>query len=200
MNSITPNKRPATNEDTCGPYFPDPFCDADRMDLVEVHPGLVATARGTPIVIEGRLIDIDGNLGNGAVLEFWQPNDRGIYRTPAHADHPDLDPWFDGYARCRSKDGKFSLRTIKPGALADRAPNVTLTIFSDGISRLVTQIFLEGEAANASDPLLTSLPEPLRSRLIAKSTGANDRGEQVFSIDVVMAGNNETPFFDDLES
>jgi protocatechuate 3,4-dioxygenase beta subunit len=172
------------------------------MDLVELHPGLVASALGTPIVLEGRLIDIDGRLANGAVVEFWQANSKGIYRTPLSAGHPDLDPLFDGYARTRTADGTFRLRTIKPGVApgSGRAPNITLTIFSDGITRVVTQLFFADEQTNANDPLLASLPVELTGRLIAGAVRVNAAGEQVYAIDIVMAGQGETPFFDDLLS
>ena len=81
-----------------------------------------------------------------------------------------------------------------------RAPNITLTLFSDGISRIVTQIFFAGEAGNDEDPLLLSLPEPQRARLIARHDGRRSDGSEVYAIDIVMAGEDETPFFDDLSS
>jgi protocatechuate 3,4-dioxygenase alpha subunit len=196
--------RPATNEDTCGPYYPIPFCDDDRMDLVRFHPALVHRAAGRPIVLRGRFLDLYGDLAAGVLVEFWQANAAGLYRTPANAGHPDLDPWFDGYARCRANDGRFELCTVMPGrSSADgigRAPNITLTLFSDGISRIVTQIFFAGEAGNDEDPLLLSLPEPQRARLIARHDGRRSDGSEVYAIDIVMAGEDETPFFDDLSS
>ncbi|MDG1858632.1 MAG: hypothetical protein P8I94_05995, partial [Emcibacteraceae bacterium] len=139
--------------------------------------------------------DINGNLANGALLEFWQPNANGIYRTPDNESHPKLDPWFTGYARHRTKEGNFTLTTVKPGANGDRAPNITLTIFSDGIMRVVTQLFFDGEAANEKDPLLLSIPEKMRERLMIKNSG-----DSTYEIEIIMAGENETPFFDDFLS
>ncbi len=195
---------PATNEDTCGPYFPIPFCDGDRTDLVQPHLALVNRAIGRPIVLRGRFLDLYGDLATGVLVEFWQANAAGLYRTPATAGHPGIDPWFDGYARCRANDGRFELRTVMPGASvsdgAKRAPHVTLTLFSDGIARIVTQVFFAGEPGNDEDPLLLALPQPLRERLIARHDGRRSDGTEVYEIDIIMAGERETPFFDDLSS
>lgn len=195
---------PATNEDTCGPYFPIPFCDEDRMDLVQAHFALVNRAGGRPIVLRGRFLDLYGDLATGVLVEFWQANAAGLYRTPATTGHPGIDPWFDGYARCRANDGRFELRTVMPGANVShgmtRAPHITLTLFSDGIARIVTQFFFAGEPGNDEDPLLLSLPEALRERLIARHDGRRGDGAEVYAIDIVMAGEGETPFFDDLSS
>jgi protocatechuate 3,4-dioxygenase beta subunit len=200
-----PNARlPATNEDTCGPYFPIPFCDEDRTNLVVPHPALVNRAAGRPIVLRGRFLDLYGDLATGVLVEFWQANAAGLHRTPMTAGHPGIDPWFDGYGRCRANDGTFELRTIMPGASrsegVERAPHVTLTLFSDGIARIVTQVFFTGEPGNATDPLLLSLPDALRPRLIARHDGRRSDGAEVYAIDIVMAGDCETPFFDDLSS
>ena len=43
---MTAQRRPPTNEDTIGPYYPIPFLDADRMDLTRAHPGLAVGPRG----------------------------------------------------------------------------------------------------------------------------------------------------------
>jgi protocatechuate 3,4-dioxygenase beta subunit len=100
-----------------------------------------------------------------------------------------------------------SLRTIKPGAhpvpvereapgerVAQRAPHLRLTIFASGIDRLVTQIFFDDEPLNASDPVLAAIPDTLvRDRLIA----ARGRRSHEYTIDIVLRGDAETPFFDD---
>jgi protocatechuate 3,4-dioxygenase alpha subunit len=189
-----------TNEDTCGPYFPIYFQDESLEDLTRVGPGIVADVAGKPIILRGNVIDRHGNLANGAILEFWQANAKGIYRTPSTACDPDIDPWFHGYGRLRSDTGEYSLRTILPGGSDGRAPNITITIFSDGISRIVTQMFFPDEATNKTDPLLSVLDADDQKRLIAKHDGRTADGAEVFRFDIVMAGEGETPFFDDFES
>ena len=191
---------PPTNEDTLGPYFPISFAEYFSADLTCIHPGLVTRPEGQEIVLKGSVFDRHGELAHGALLEFWQANAKGIYRNPNSADHPDLDPGFDGFARIRTADGHFELRTIKPGSWQNRAPNITLTIFSDGISRIVTQLFFADETTNKNDPILTLLPLEDQQRLIAQRGDHRPDGAQEYRINIIMAGENETPFFDDLES
>jgi protocatechuate 3,4-dioxygenase alpha subunit/protocatechuate 3,4-dioxygenase beta subunit len=194
-NSLLP-----TNEDTCGPYFPIYFRDESLEDLTRVDPGVVSGASGEHIILRGRILDRHGDLANGAIVELWQANAKGVYRTPATAGDPDIDPWFSGYGRQRTATGEYSFRTIRPGAVGNRAPNITVTIFSDGISRIVTQVFFDGQNENATDPLLANLDACDQARLIARHDGRTADGAEVYLLDIVMAGQNETPFFDDFES
>lgn len=194
-NSILP-----TNEDTVGPYFPIYFDDPSREDLTRIHPGLAVAPAGAHIILRGHLLDRNGELAHGVLMEFWQANAKGIYRTPAYADHPDLDAWFDGHGRIRSKTGAYEFRTIMPGATPGRAPNITVTLFSDGISRIVTQLFFEGQDGNDTDPLLCMLPEDDVPKLIARRAGSAADGAEIYAMDIIMAGEGETPFFDDLQS
>jgi protocatechuate 3,4-dioxygenase beta subunit len=194
------NALPPTNEDTCGPYFPLYFADGALEDLTRIHPGVVAGASGRHIILRGRVLDRHGNLAHGVVMEFWQANARGIYRTPRTEGHPDIDPWFDGYGRLCSRGGDYSFRTIMPGPVPGRAPNITVTLFSDGINRIVTQVFFAGHPANDGDPLLKELNAEDRARLMARRDGTAADGTEIYRLDIVMAGENETPFFDDIES
>ncbi len=189
------NRLIPTNEDTIGPYYPISFCDGDSIDMATTKNGIIFKPEGEQIKVNGCVRDINGNLANGVLLEFWQANAKGVYRTPDNINDPDIDPWFTGYGRYRTMDGNFTLKTIKPGRCGDRAPNITLTIFSDGIMRVVTQLFFENDPANDQDPLLQVVPEDLRERLMIKKTKENE-----YFIEIIMAGENETPFFDDLLS
>lgn len=199
INRLTP-----TNEDTLGPYYPMSFCDDDSMDMTKIRSGIINEARGDKIIINGSVIDKYGALAHGALIEFWQSNADGIYRTPETERHPKIDRWFYGYNRCRTGAGDFTLKTIKPGVDetldTPRAPNITVTIFSDGIMRVVTQLFFENDPNNEKDPLLLSIPEEQRSRLMLKQNGKFEDGSTIYEIEIKMAGDNETPFFDDLLS
>ncbi|MEM5519599.1 hypothetical protein [Sulfitobacter sp. AS59] len=199
MTDAASNLLPATNEDTCGPYFPIYFADPALEDLTRFDPGVVGAAAGTAIILRGRVLDRHGELANGAVLDFWQANAKGVYRTPATEGHEDIDPWFHGYGRMRTASGVYEFRTILPGAAAGRAPNITITIFSDGINRIVTQVFFDGQGENASDPVLQAVGDDA-PKLIARHDGRTASGAEVYVFDIVMAGPGETPFFDDLES
>lgn len=205
--SHSSNRLAPLAEDTVGPYYPYSFLDGDRSDLTLLHRGLSVGPQGKPIIVRGRLLDCEGQPVEDALLEFWQANAAGILRTPAMQDDPRLDPYFDGFGRLITTLEPFTFKTIKPGAIvaregmAARAPHITLTIFSDGITRLVTQIFFDDELeANARDPLLESLPAELRGRLVARLTSARSDGPAIYDITIVMRGTDETPFFDDLSS
>lgn len=205
--SLSNNRLAPLAEDTVGPYYPYSFVDGDRSDLTRLHRGLSVGPQGKPIILRGRLLDSEGQPVDDALLEFWQANAAGILRMPGLLDHPLLDPYFDGYGRLITTLEPFAFTTIKPGAImagkgmAARAPHITLTIFSDGITRLVTQVFFDDEPeANASDPLLESLPTELRDRLVARLTPTPNDGPAIYEIAIVMRGADETPFFDDLSS
>ena len=205
--SLSTNRLAPLAEDTVGPYYPYSFVDDDRSDLTRLHHGLSVGPQGKPIILRGRLLDCEGQPVDDALLEFWQANAQGILRTPDAPDHPLLDPYFDGCGRLITTLEPFAFKTIKPGQIAAgkgmgaRAPHITLTIFSDGITRLVTQIFFDDEPeANARDPLLESLPAELRGRLIAELTSTPSDGPAIYEIAIVMRGEGETPFFDDLSS
>jgi protocatechuate 3,4-dioxygenase beta subunit len=193
------NILPATNEDTSGPYFPIYFRTPALENLTKVDDGIVGHPSGTPIILRGRVLDRYGDLAHGVIMEFWQANAKGKYRTPATANDPDIENWFHGFGRLRSASGAYEFRTILPGAVDGRAPNITITLFSDGISRIVTQMFFEHQRNNKTDPLLQYVGND-GQKLIAMHDGRTSKGEEVYVFDIIMAGDGETPFFDDLES
>ena len=199
MNDIiTPtNRLPLTNEDTVGPYYPISYDHDDRMDLTKSIIGQQLGPDGDKIILRGRYIDKNGDGAHGALIEFWQANAQGVFRTEDTETSPKIDPHFDGYTRCRTVTGDFELKTIKSGTQFGRAPNITLTFFSDGISRLVTQVFFENEISNEADPVLMSLPSDKRDKLIARHIGKDDDNIPIYDIEIILAGEGETPFFDD---
>ena len=50
------------------------------------------------------------------------------------------------------------------------------------------------------DPLLKTLSDQDKTRLTAKYEGPSPDGADVYTLDIIMAGDNETPFFDDFLS
>ena len=48
--------------------------------------------------------------------------------------------------------------------------------------------------------MLQPLDSEDQARLIARHDGRTDDGAEVYLLDIIMAGANETPFFDDFES
>jgi protocatechuate 3,4-dioxygenase beta subunit len=179
------------------------------QDLYDVAPLVSHHPAGTRIDLVARFVDSMRRPVPSLIVEFWQANANGRYRHPEDRSAAPLDPHFDGFARLRTSDeGTLRFRTIKPGAHPVpngsglvRAPHLRLTIFASGIDRLTTQLFFGDEPLNDSDPVLQSLAEPLRERLIAKPrAGTRADGEskgREYAIDIQLRGGLETPFFDD---
>jgi protocatechuate 3,4-dioxygenase beta subunit/protocatechuate 3,4-dioxygenase alpha subunit len=193
-----PLPAPLSAEDTIGPYYPIGFVDDFSSDLTVPKKGIVCKPRGQAIVLTARLLDKHGESIPAALVEFWQANAEGRYRTGDNAADPELDPNLHGFGRLRTSGERFEYRTVKPGKSGDRAPHISIMIFCDGISRVTTQIFFDDEAEdNARDPLLVSLPEGERKLLVARRvSGASDAIH--YALDIVLSGEGETPFFDDV--
>ncbi len=76
-----------------------------------------------------------------------------------------------------------------------QAPHLLLAIFARGmLLHLYTRIYLDGEAANAADPVLALVPADRRATLIAKRQPGS--GNAVYHLDIRLQGDNETVFFD----
>ena len=189
------NRLLPTSEDTIGPYYPQSFCVADRADLMLSVPGTVFRPIGQSIILTGRILDVSGEPVFPAVVEYWYADAAGSPPGPGQSS----DPHFAGFAREYLHGEHYCLHTIKPGAMQSRAPHITVTLFCDGITRLVTQLFFADEPGNAADPLLAALPSYLAARLVAAPAG-RDGEAIVYTRDIVLRGTGETPFFDDLDS
>jgi protocatechuate 3,4-dioxygenase alpha subunit len=73
-----------------------------------------------------------------------------------------------------------------------QAPHIDVSVFARGLlARVVTRIYFpDEEAANAADPVLSSIPDQrVRSTLVARDEGG------VLVFDIHMQGDQETAFF-----
>jgi protocatechuate 3,4-dioxygenase, alpha subunit len=102
-------------------------------------------------------------------------------------------------------EGRFRVTTIRPGPVPGRgnslqAPHINVILLSRGLLiHLHTRIYFEGEAANAADPLLSSIEEPkARDTLLARREGGNNQGGSParYRFDIIMQGDNETAFLE----
>jgi protocatechuate 3,4-dioxygenase alpha subunit len=193
--------RTVTPSQTIGPFF-------HRALLHEGWNDLAARgAAGERVAIEGRVLDGDGAPVGDAMVEIWQANAAGRY---AHSeDHQEkdreerpLDPNFHGFGRTATNpDGRFRLRTVKPGSVPglgglQQAPHINVSIFARGLlKRLVTRIYFPDEPLNEADPLLRALPAARRATLIARAA-AGGAAESVLHFDIVLQGDGETVFLD----
>ena len=168
-----------TGEMTLGPFFPREFGHGAN-DLVGEK-----SVEGEIIEIAGRVVQGDGAPLDNAILEIWQASANGRFDDSA----------FFGWGRAATDaNGMYRFRTVRPGAYAGRAPHVNFLILFSGLMRqLQTVMFFEGDKRNEQDPVLNAvLPSPLRKRLVAASEKKN-----VYTFDIRLRGEGETPFFDD---
>lgn len=189
--------RPVTPSQTIGPFF-------HRALLHEGWNDLVARgAAGERVAIEGRVLDGDGAPVGDAMVEIWQANAAGRYEhSEDRRENRPLDPNFHGFGRTATgPDGRFRLRTIKPGPVpgiggTPQAPHINVSIFARGLlKRLVTRIYFPGEPLNGTDPLLSAMPAARRATLIAR-VAEGGAAERVLHFDIVLQGDNETVFLD----
>jgi protocatechuate 3,4-dioxygenase alpha subunit len=190
MSKLTP-----TPSQTVGPYY---SIGLDWLLMTDL--GKEASA-GERITIAGRLTDGDGAPIPDAVFEVWQADAHGRYAHVEDRQDKPKDPAFKGFGRIGTdKDGRFSFTTVKPGAVPGpgnslQAPHIVVALFMRGLLRhLYTRIYFSDEAAaNAADPVLALIDEPVRrATLVAQR--ANGAAE--YRWDVVMQGANETVFLD----
>jgi protocatechuate 3,4-dioxygenase alpha subunit len=148
---------------TLGPFFPREFAEG---------------ANDLAIEITGRVVELDGRALDNVIIEIWQADAAGRFDNPG----------FLGWGRAATDaQGNYHFRTIKPGAVAGRAPHINFLILYSGLMRqLQTVMFFE----SSNDPVLQAVRNP--QRLIATTEGRNR-----YRFDIRLRGGEETPFFDD---
>ena len=184
-----------TPSQTAGPFFH--YCLTPEQSQYAFkglgQPAMAdASVPGTPIKVEGTLIDGQGNPMADALIEVWQADAMGRYAHPA--DPRSSNAAFAGFGRCATDgNGKFVVSTIKPGAVGTgHAPHLTLVIFTrGGQNHLYTRVYFDDEqAANAQDEVLVSVPDERRQTLVAARMDGGYRHV------IRVQGDAETVFFD----
>jgi protocatechuate 3,4-dioxygenase alpha subunit len=161
---------------TLGPFFPREFGEgANDLTVLDGK-----RAPGEPIEITGRVVELDGRPLDNVILEIWQADRAGRFDS---AD-------FLGWGRAATDaQGDYRFRTIRPGAIPGRAPHVNFLILYSGLMRqLQTVMFFE----TSEDPVLLSVPQSARERLISRKLSPSS-----YRFDIRLRGGEETPFFDD---
>ncbi|TCK26062.1 protocatechuate 3,4-dioxygenase subunit alpha [Pseudonocardia endophytica] len=173
-----------TPSQTVGPFLSIGLIWDDGPDVVP---------EGTPgrVTIGGTVSDGAGDPVTDALVETWQADPDGRF------DHPDdprgarETPGFRAFGRSATDaDGRWEIHTLLPAALPGEAPHLDVSVFARGLlDRVVTRIYLPDHPDNATDPLLTSVPEARRDTLIAVRE-QDDR----LRFDVRLQGAGETVF------
>lgn len=187
-----------TTSQTVGPYLHIGLSGLNCADLTAGQPDLAVAS----VVIEGRVIDGQGNPVPDGMIEIWQADARGVYRhpdDPRYGEPATSTPGFTGFGRVPTEaDGSFRFTTIKPGSVPApdgtlQAPHLLVSLFMRGLLKhLSTRLYFPDEArANEQDWVLRQTPAARRETLVAQ---ASDDG--VLRWNVVLQGAGETVFFD----
>lgn len=186
-----------TPSQTVGPFF--------TLRLYREGENVLVTPghKDGRIVIEGRVLDGDGNHIEDALLEIWQAGRSGRYHHPDDTRDLELDDGFTGFGRVISdfNTGEYRFETVKPGSVPDvegafQAPHISLIVQGRGmLNPVYTRIyFSDEEEANRDDLILRAVPPERRHTLIAELT--DDGHPKVYRFDVRFQGDDETVFFD----
>jgi protocatechuate 3,4-dioxygenase alpha subunit len=152
-----------TPPQTVGPFF------AIALPWPE-GPFVVARDAEDAIALHGVVLDGEGVPVPDALVETWQA---------------------EGFGRCPTDaDGRWEIVTRKPSGVGGEAPHVAVAVFARGLlDRVPTRLYFgDEEAANAADPLLSSLDPDRRGTLIARAEPGGYR------FDIHLQGDDETVF------
>jgi protocatechuate 3,4-dioxygenase beta subunit len=183
-----------------------PLLGAERIgehdrDLTAQHDG---EPLGERIIVTGRVLDGDGRPVPDTLVEVWQANAAGRYRHDADRHPAPLDPNFSGAGRCLTgADGGFRFVTVRPGAYpwknhpnAWRPAHIHFSLFGRAFAqRLITQMYFPGDPLFAHDPILGSVPERARERLVSRFDLDTTVPEWALGYrwDIVLRGREATP-------
>ena len=151
-----------TPSQTVGPFYAIGLCQRDDGRLVPEGVSLT-----------GRLLDGEGTPVVDGLVELWDPVGGRWGRSGTHPD------------------GRFAFVVEKPARHGGDAPHLLAYVFARGLLRhQLTRIYFPDEAnANAADPVLSSLDEEERARLVAEGDDGGLR------FDIHLQGDRETIFF-----
>lgn len=126
----------ATPAQTEGPFFKP--SSPERIELIE------SGMAGQPIELVGFVLTRNCKPIAGALLDFWQADDKGNYDNSGFRlrGHQFTDA-----------DGRFRLRTVVPGNYVGRTRHIHVKVQPRGGRVLITQLYFPGEAKNRSDGL-----------------------------------------------
>jgi hydroxyquinol 1,2-dioxygenase len=94
----------ATEASNLGPFH------AAMSPLVENGANLIRENEGDPVLLHGRVLDLEGHPIPRAMLDFWQTAANGLYPAQDAGQHPDN-------LRCRmltDDSGNYALKVIRP--------------------------------------------------------------------------------------
>jgi len=121
---------------TEGPFFKP--SSPERVELIE------AGMAGQPMELVGFVLSRNCKPIAGALLEFWQADDKGRYDNSGFR--------LRGH-QLTDADGRYRLKTVVPGNYEGRTRHIHVKVQPRGGRVLTTQLYFPGEAKNRSDGL-----------------------------------------------
>jgi protocatechuate 3,4-dioxygenase alpha subunit len=177
----------------CGSQTVGPYYRIGLDYLAERAPKLLPGSPGV-VEIRGQVLDRDGVPVPDALLEFWSAD-----TSRAETRAAGIEAFPSGFHRVATdSNGRFSVAVAKPGPvpLGDgsmQAPHMLVLVFARGLLRhLITRVYFDGESANASDPVLLTIPVERQGTLVVRQSAAD---AIVFEWNVILQGEKETVFF-----
>ena len=129
----------ATLRQNEGPFFKP--SSPERAELLE------AGVAGQPIELVGFVISRTCKPLAGALLDFWQADDKGRYDNSGFR--------LRGH-QFSDAEGRYRLRSIVPGVYVGRTRHIHVKVQPRGGRVLTTQLYFPGEAQNRADGLFRS--------------------------------------------
>lgn len=124
----------ATLPQTEGPFYtPD---TPERQSLLEPE------MPGTRLVVSGYVYSTDCQPIPGALLDFWQADNAGVYDNEGYR--------LRGH-QFAAEDGRFELETIVPGLYPGRTRHIHVIAQRPEQPVLITQLYFPDEPGNAAD-------------------------------------------------
>ncbi len=146
------NRKPsgATETTVLGPFY---VSDAPRYPM---GANICLDGKGEPLIVSGRVTDVDGNPVAGALLDVWQANDEGFYDVQQKGVQPDHN--LRGVFQT-GEDGRYWFKSVKPhhypipddgpvgqlvramGRHPNRPAHIHFIVGADGFAPITTHIF-----------------------------------------------------------
>ena len=153
---------------------------ASKNNNLTRKPGSPNRAGGNLVEIIGYVKDVDCLPIQGAVVQIWQTDSKGNYEweydTQSYwesaLEGKDVNFQFSGEAQTNNL-GKFSFKTIFPGAKGDSAPLINFNIKGAGHKIHTTRMYFSGHPRNEKDPVLIKMKDYEKEKLIAKGKSIN---------------------------
>lgn len=99
---------------------------------------------GATVLLQGRVVDTDGNAVPGAVVEIWQTDINGSYNHPADTDPGQLVDGFQYFGTATTDaDGYYAFLTVKAAPYEVRPAHVHFKVKIDGQEVLTSQFYYE---------------------------------------------------------